>query len=204
MNNCIAYRRWASNCISRTNIYSLYFRNTTRTLTQITNTKRKQDISAPLRQIMAWFSCFPKDLNKYLHWKWVCCWSTTPPLAGFIEPSNSPGHFMTNRSFLSSRTCILILLRSSLKLVPLHVHYWSLCHQRINIRCWFWPLWWGQIEINLLQSMDLHKNPSSFHQKERRTHKILTVRFAKCLMRNSECISSKRSWKMFSKKLKTF
>lgn len=158
---------------------------------------------------MAWFSSFPKDLNKYLHWKWMCCWSTTPPLAGFVEPPVSAGHFITNRSLLSSRTCILILLCSSMGLVALHLHlpfsyYWSLCHQRINVRSWFWFLWWGQIEIKLLQSIDLHQKPASFHQKERRTSKVLTVRFAKCLMRNSECIFSKRSWKMFSKKPKTF
>lgn len=43
---------------------------------------------------------------------------------------------------------------------------------------------------------------ASFHQKESKACKVLTVSFAKCLMGNAECISSKKSWKMFSKKIK--
>lgn len=43
---------------------------------------------------------------------------------------------------------------------------------------------------------------TSYHQKERRSHKVLTVSFAKCIMGNSEYISSKKSWKVFSKKRK--
>lgn len=50
MNNCIAQRRWASKCISRTNIYPVQLRNTARTSTQITNARRQQTISAPGRQ----------------------------------------------------------------------------------------------------------------------------------------------------------
>lgn len=123
--------------------------------------------------IIAQFSCFPKELSKslheQLHWKWVCCWSTTPPLAGFSEPI-SAGHFSTNRRLLRNRDGTLILLCSSLRLVPFHLHlpfsqHWRFCHQWINVRSWFWRLWWGQMETKPLQSMELHQNLPLFTRR---------------------------------------
>ena len=121
--------------------------------------------------IIAQFSCFPEELDKclheQLHWKWVCCWSTTPPLGGFSEQLISAGKFITNRRLCSDRAGALILLCFSRRLVPFCLHLpfsqqWPLCHQLIYVRSWFWPLWWGQMEIKPLQSIELHQKLNLF------------------------------------------